>query len=105
MQLQSPAQLPANQPVHRSGKLSLAMCVAVLGFFALGNAGVTNWRALGGAIAVSLVGMYASMLLREKASALDLRSIEASSTLLRAATLLPLLLFVAFLILLVLQFW
>ncbi|MDP1694632.1 MAG: hypothetical protein Q8L34_03765 [Candidatus Woesearchaeota archaeon] len=105
MHPQNPTQVLANQPLHRSSKLSLVMCVAMLGFFALGNAGVTNWSALGGAIAVSLAGMYASMLLRERASALDLRSIEASSTLLRAATLLPLLLFVAFLVLLVVQFW
>jgi len=105
MNLQNPTQVLANQPLHRSSKLSLVMCIFMLAFFALVNSDATNWNVFGGSIAVSLAGMYASTLLREKAGALDLRSIEASSTLLRAATLLPLLLFVAFLVLLIVQFW
>lgn len=105
MNRQSPTQILTNQPLHRSSKLSFVMCILMLAFFALANSDATNWNVFGGSIAVSLVGMYASTLLREKAGALDLRSIEASSTLLRAATLLPLLLLVAFLVLLVVQFW
>lgn len=98
-----PIELPQNRWVRRSGRLSLAICLFLVTFFSLANAGITKYVPFLGAIGVSVIGMYAATLLRERADRLDLNGMFAGQTVIRCAVALPLLLTVAFAILLGIQ--
>jgi hypothetical protein len=103
--MQAPTKQPQNKPVRRSGQISLALSIFLIGFFSLVNAGVTNRMVFVPAIGVELSGVYASTLLKDRADSLDLKSAVPSSAILRFAISLPFLLLVAFAGLLALQFW
>ena len=103
MTVKAPTELAQNKWVRRSGRLSLAMSVLLAAFFSLANAGVTNYVPFLGAIGISVVGMYAATLLRERVDALDLNGAFPSQSVIRCAIALPLLLTVVFAILLAIQ--
>ena len=97
-------ELPQNRLLHWSARISLLMSIVFVAVFSLMNAGITNSLVIGGAIGVCLVGVYVSTRLKEVACGLDLQSKFAGPANIRCAIALPVLLAVAFLILLALQF-
>lgn len=98
-----PIELSQNRWVRRSGHLSLAISLFLVAFFSLANAGITKYVPLLGATGVSVIGIYAATLLREHADRLDINGKSAGQTVIRCAIALPLLLTVAFAILLGIQ--
>ena len=103
--MQTPIQQPQNKPLRRSGQLSMALSIFLIGFFSLANAGVTNQVVFLSAIGVGISGVYVSTLLKERANSLDLKSVVPSPAIMRFAICLPLFLLMAFTGLLALQFW
>ena len=103
--MQRPIEQPQNKPLRRSGQLSMALSIFLIGFFSLANAGVTNQVVFLSAIGVGISGVYASTLLKERANSLDLKSAVPSPAIMRFAVCLPILLVLAFTALLALQLW
>lgn len=89
--------------VRWSGFFCLWFGVAIVGFFSLANAGITNYVVFSSAMGVGFIGLCVSSVLREKANALEMRSASISSGTMRFALAAPILLVVAFLSLLALQ--
>ena len=61
-----------NRWLRLSSRLSWVISIWSMAFFGLANAGITKYVPFLGAIGVSLVGMYAASLLRERAERLDI---------------------------------
>ena len=101
--MDGPIQFMQNRWLRLSSRLSWVISILSMAFFGLANAGITKYVPFLGAIGVSLVGMYAASLLRERAERLDINGMFASKAVIRAAIALPLLLAVAFAILLTIQ--
>ena len=89
--------------VRWSGFFCLWFGVAIVGFFSLTNAGITNYLVFSSAMVVGFIGLCAFSRLSSKAEALEMRSSSVDPGTMRVAIAAPVLLVVAFLSLLALQ--
>ena len=90
--------------VRRLSSLSLVICFFLMAFFSLANAGITKYTPFASATGAFLIGLYAATVLRERANRLDLNGLQASRSIVQCAVALPVLLILAFAILLTIQF-
>jgi len=98
-----PIQHSQNKWVRLSGRLSFVLSILQMGFFSLANAGITKYLPFFCAMVVFVAGMYGATLLRERAEKLDINGYLATKADNLSAIAIPLLLIIAFAMLLIIQ--